>query len=249
MKSTGHHHPYLPYSQPKLVSKDYLSNFINNPVKREPVTTHFDINLNKPGFKCKSEPVESRTEQYRKYMKPLLERKRRARINKCLDELKDLMMTVIEDQTSHGLNNKLEKADILEVTVDYLKTLKQSNNLLLPDEESGAKLFKIGYKACGEEVAHFLSGVPVDRQSADNLVQKVTQTNEKSGNGRLYDSQSINTDIKPKFDINPTQNAPNFTVKKEQKFYTSESKLNHSVALDLTLTNESDSKKNSWRPW
>lgn len=30
----------------------------------------------------------SRTLQYRKVMKPLLERKRRARINKCLDDLK-----------------------------------------------------------------------------------------------------------------------------------------------------------------
>ena len=29
--------------------------------------------------------------QYRKIMKPLLERKRRARINGCLDELKELM--------------------------------------------------------------------------------------------------------------------------------------------------------------
>ena len=248
MKSTGHHHPYLPYSQPKLVSKEYLSNFISNPVKKEPVTTHFDINFNEPGFKCKSEPVESRTEQYRKYMKPLLERKRRARINKCLDELKDLMMTVIEDQTSHGLNNKLEKADILEVTVDYLKTLKQSNNLLLPNDESGAKLFKIGYKACGEEVAHFLSGIPVDRQAADNLVQKVTQKDENSVNDRLYDS-NVSQSIKPKFVINPTQNAPNFTVKIEPTFNTSETKLNNSVALDLTLTNESDSKKNSWRPW
>lgn len=36
------------------------------------------------------EPV-SRTYQYRKVMKPMLERKRRARINRCLDELKDLM--------------------------------------------------------------------------------------------------------------------------------------------------------------
>jgi len=32
----------------------------------------------------------SKTYQYRKVMKPMLERKRRARINKCLDELKDI---------------------------------------------------------------------------------------------------------------------------------------------------------------
>lgn len=41
------------------------------------------------------EPV-SRTYQYRKIMKPMLERKRRARINKCLDELKDLMTGTLQ---------------------------------------------------------------------------------------------------------------------------------------------------------
>lgn len=39
---------------------------------------------------ARGDPV-SRTYQYRKVMKPLLERKRRARINRCLDELKELM--------------------------------------------------------------------------------------------------------------------------------------------------------------
>ena len=36
-----------------------------------------------------TETPMSRTHQYRKVMKPLLERKRRARINTCLEELKD----------------------------------------------------------------------------------------------------------------------------------------------------------------
>lgn len=42
------------------------------------------------------EPV-SRTFQYRKYMKPMLERKRRARINRCLDELKELMTSALQN--------------------------------------------------------------------------------------------------------------------------------------------------------
>lgn len=41
------------------------------------------------------EPV-SRTYQYRKVMKPMLERKRRARINRCLDELKELMTSALQ---------------------------------------------------------------------------------------------------------------------------------------------------------
>lgn len=43
-----------------------------------------------------SEPV-SRTYQYRKVMKPMLERKRRARINRCLDELKELMTGALQN--------------------------------------------------------------------------------------------------------------------------------------------------------
>ena len=38
----------------------------------------------------------SRTYQYRKVMKPMLERKRRARINRCLDELKELMTSTFQ---------------------------------------------------------------------------------------------------------------------------------------------------------
>lgn len=43
-----------------------------------------------------SEPV-SRTFQYRKFMKPLLERKRRARINRCLEELKELISGALKN--------------------------------------------------------------------------------------------------------------------------------------------------------
>ena len=38
-----------------------------------------------------SEAPVSKTYTYKKITKPLLERKRRARINACLDELKDIM--------------------------------------------------------------------------------------------------------------------------------------------------------------
>merc|ERR550534_3292947 len=57
----------------------------------------------------------TRSHQYKKIMKPLLERKRRARINKCLDELKDIMTAALQAQGENV--SKLEKADILELTV------------------------------------------------------------------------------------------------------------------------------------
>jgi hairy-and-enhancer-of-split protein len=60
-------------------------------------------------------------------MKPLLERKRRARINKCLDELKDIMTTALQAQGENV--SKLEKADILELTVRHLHKMQQAKCL------------------------------------------------------------------------------------------------------------------------
>merc|ERR1711935_1118432 len=65
----------------------------------------------------------SRTHQYRKVMKPMLERKRRARINACLEELKELMVFAL--QTEGESISKLEKADVLELTVKHLRRLKR----------------------------------------------------------------------------------------------------------------------------
>lgn len=75
---------------------------------------------------CEPEP-SSRTYQYRKTMKPMMERKRRARINKCLDELKDLMLTALHVEGESVA--KLEKADVLELTVTHLKKLQHRNQL------------------------------------------------------------------------------------------------------------------------
>ena len=50
-----------------------------------------------PELNSSDEPPMSRTNQYRKVMKPMLERKRRARINKCLDEIKDIIKDEITE--------------------------------------------------------------------------------------------------------------------------------------------------------
>lgn len=52
----------------------------------------------------------SKTYQYRKIMKPMLERKRRARINRCLDELKELITGALQN-VSWTSNNDEWKAD------------------------------------------------------------------------------------------------------------------------------------------
>ncbi|CDW53982.1 HLH domain containing protein [Trichuris trichiura] len=54
--------------------------------------------------------------------KPLMEKRRRARINKSLDELKAMLMGSMK--RSVPSHSKWEKADILEMSVQYVRTLR-----------------------------------------------------------------------------------------------------------------------------
>ena len=99
----------------------------------------------------------SKTDQYRKVMKPLIERKRRARINSCLDELKDLMVFAL--QTEGESISKLEKADVLELTVNHLRKLKRQQMLSL-NPALDVDRFHAGYSACAAEVGRVLASQP-----------------------------------------------------------------------------------------
>ena len=99
----------------------------------------------------------SRTHQYRKVMKPLLERKRRARINKCLDDLKDLMVYAMQSEGESI--TKLEKADVLELTVRHLHKLKRQQQLQA-NPALDMDRYRSGYTACVSEVSRFLTSVP-----------------------------------------------------------------------------------------
>lgn len=114
-----------------------------------------------------AEPV-SRTYQYRKVMKPMLERKRRARINRCLDELKDLMVTALQ---SEGENvSKLEKADILELTVRHLHKLRRQERLAA-NPVIDADRFRAGFTHAANEVSRCLAQTPgVDIQLGTSLM-------------------------------------------------------------------------------
>lgn len=112
-----------------------------------------------------TEPPISKTMQYKKVTKPLLERKRRARINACLDELKDIMTGCL--QTEGENVSKLEKADILELTVRHIQKLNQSQRNPAEDITK----FRQGYSSCANEAAQFLLSLPgVDLRVGQRLV-------------------------------------------------------------------------------
>ncbi|XP_048879354.1 transcription factor HES-3-like [Brienomyrus brachyistius] len=87
----------------------------------------------------------------RKVSKPLMEKKRRARINECLDELKLLMETYY---TNYIRKRKLEKADILEMTVKHLRNLQKTQRGRFMD--SKCVEYQEGFKSCLNGVHEFL---------------------------------------------------------------------------------------------
>lgn len=70
----------------------------------------------------------------RRIRKPLMEKKRRARINDSLNCLKNILLENAIGVWHGARPTKLEKADILELTVQYVKTLR--NHLIISSSDS-----------------------------------------------------------------------------------------------------------------
>ncbi|XP_057233456.1 transcription cofactor HES-6-like isoform X2 [Malurus melanocephalus] len=91
------------------------------------------------------------SKEERKLRKPLIERKRRERINNCLDQLKETVVGAFH------LDSKLEKADILEMTVKHLQNIQSSK--MMADSKVGLEAqqrYSTGYIQCMHEVHNLL---------------------------------------------------------------------------------------------
>ena len=134
----------------------------------------------------------SRTHQYRKVMKPLLERKRRARINKCLDDMKDIMVEAFH--TEGESITKLEKADVLELTVRHLQKLRRQQ-MLQTNPAIDVDRYRAGFTACANEVSRFLSTVPgVSLQFGTGLMSHL--------GSRINDASEPDNDVSGPLSVN-----------------------------------------------
>ncbi|KAK1341758.1 hypothetical protein QTO34_016507, partial [Cnephaeus nilssonii] len=89
----------------------------------------------------------------------VIEKRRRDRINRCLNELGKTVPMALAKQTS----GKLEKAEILEMTVQYLRALHSAD---FPRGREKAELlaefanyFHYGYHECMKNLVHYLTTV------------------------------------------------------------------------------------------
>ncbi|XP_077007750.1 transcription factor HES-4 [Tamandua tetradactyla] len=104
---------------------------------------------------------------HRKSSKPVMEKRRRARINDSLAQLKTLILDALRKESSR--HAKLEKADILEMTVRHLQSLRRVQvTAALNADPAVLGKYRAGFNECLAEVSRFLAGcegVPADVRS------------------------------------------------------------------------------------
>ncbi|XP_054716125.1 transcription factor HES-4-A-like [Uloborus diversus] len=101
-----------------------------------------------------SEKTVTKCSETRRSTKPIMEKRRRARINNSLSELKNLILDALKKDNAR--HSKLEKADILEMTVKHLQSLQMQQ--MTPDPSTMAK-FRSGFAECANEVNRFMGRV------------------------------------------------------------------------------------------
>uniref|UniRef100_A0AAY4C8E3 Transcription factor HES-5 n=1 Tax=Denticeps clupeoides TaxID=299321 RepID=A0AAY4C8E3_9TELE len=99
-----------------------------------------------------------------KIRKPLVEKMRRERINNSIEQLKSLLGPEIRN---HQPDSKLEKADILEMTVCFLRRLQHLQSMNKSSDAASQ-----GFSRCVQETVHFLSREEVKTQTHQRLLNQ-----------------------------------------------------------------------------
>ncbi|KAK3593236.1 hypothetical protein CHS0354_012321 [Potamilus streckersoni] len=139
-------------------------------------------------------------EEGRKSSKPIMEKRRRARINSCLAELKSMLMDVIKAEGAR--HSKMEKADILEMTVRHLRNLQRQHYSGVKSPEPGViNKYRMGFNECVNEIGRFMdsldtASVEVKVQLLEHLancVSKIDQTecNDSASHAKVSDCTEI----------------------------------------------------------
>uniref|UniRef100_A0A4W4G1A0 Hairy-related 9 n=1 Tax=Electrophorus electricus TaxID=8005 RepID=A0A4W4G1A0_ELEEL len=93
--------------------------------------------------------------EHRKSSKPIMEKRRRARINESLGQLKTLILDALKKDSSR--HSKLEKADILEMTVKHLRNMQRVQMTAMSTDTTVLSKYRAGFNECMNEVTRFLS--------------------------------------------------------------------------------------------
>ncbi|XP_058490985.1 transcription cofactor HES-6 [Solea solea] len=116
----------------------------------------------------------------RKMRKPLVEKKRRARINESLQELRVLIADA-------DLQSKMENAEVLEMTVKRVESiLKNRDQEVTAVNREACERFAAGYIQCMHDVHTFVSSCPgIDPTEAAELLNHLLESMPLNDEERL----------------------------------------------------------------
>ncbi|XP_054857752.1 hairy/enhancer-of-split related with YRPW motif protein-like [Eublepharis macularius] len=135
-----------------------------------------------PGNSCVGHVEEERllAKEKNKLRKPVVEKMRRDRINSSIEQLKVLLEKEFQ---RHQPNSKLEKADILEVAVSYLKQQRQTQGQVFSQKNPELD-FNTGYLRCLRETFNFLSYCEPKRETQTRLIKHFCKVHVITDNTR-----------------------------------------------------------------
>ncbi|XP_060914265.1 hairy-related 3 [Labrus mixtus] len=222
---------------------------------------------------------KSKTISGNKVSKPVMEKKRRARINKCLDQLK----TLLESYYSSSIRKrKLEKADILELTVKHLRNLQKIQSCTASASEFSD--YQAGFRSCMANVNQYLMMADNlngnDRWMLSQLSSKVCHSRVReetfstmdSGPGqggapeearrylpsaarpkdrKMVPCKALKHHIASTTPRLPSKDAQQPPVTKQAVCVTAPSQNTHEKKLHSTchMNEAAKTEKNVWRPW
>ncbi|XP_030371986.1 protein hairy [Scaptodrosophila lebanonensis] len=156
-----------------------------------------------------SQLKETALKSDRRSNKPIMEKRRRARINNCLNELKTLILDATKKDPAR--HSKLEKADILEKTVKHLQELqRQQSAMQQAADPKTINKFKAGFNDCANEVSRFPGLEPATRrrllQHLSNCINGVkTELHHQQRQAAVAQAQQLHAQMLPSPPSSPEQ--------------------------------------------
>ncbi|KAK6177524.1 hypothetical protein SNE40_015609 [Patella caerulea] len=197
---------------------------------------------------------------FRKGRKLLAEKKRRNRINECLNQIKEL---ICEDSVSYQTDqdtNKMEKSEILESAVEFIKKKKYSSPSCPREDQI---TYQRGFARCFQEMTSFLGGVT---EVSDNvkyaLIQHVSRNTQSTKfyshkNYLLY--PGISTNINGQYsrrseNQNYIRYNPSLAVPLDRHNYRQNIKTETTIDSNnnnnsFISNNNMNNNSSVWRPW
>ncbi|XP_017322638.2 hairy-related 3 [Ictalurus punctatus] len=176
-----------------------------------------------------------------------MEKKRRARINTCLDQLK----TLLEGFYSNNIRKrKFEKADILELTVKHLKHLQNTEKAFAVN--SAVTEYQAGFRTCIAGVHQYLLMSKANPALA-HLSNALLCLSARLPDSSTADSDALQTRAltSPRADVtclSETMKSTQNVNRKRTKIYNKDKTTHKHISANRSSSAPTN-LQTYWRPW